>query len=134
MEAAYRPEARPWEWADRLAVLRLHLGEPAKARAAWLAATANAPAAPRLARIAATYLVEGDFDTSRKYYRQAIAADPNSFEAHYGLASLELDAGHAPEATEQALQAQQAAVSEHARLAARSILDVALPYATDKGP
>jgi tetratricopeptide (TPR) repeat protein len=134
METAYRPEARPWEWADRLAVLRLHLGEPARARAAWLAATANAPAAPRLARIAATYFVEGDFDTSRKYYREAIAADPNSFEAHYGLASLELDAGHAPEATEQARLAGKATGSDHARTAARSIVDVASPYATDKNP
>ena len=25
IESAYRPEARPWEWADRLAILRLHL-------------------------------------------------------------------------------------------------------------
>jgi tetratricopeptide (TPR) repeat protein len=129
MEAAYRPEARPWEWADRLAVLRFHLGEPARARAVWLAATANAPAAPRLARIAATYLVEGDFETSRKFYREAIAADPSSFEAHFGLATLEMDAGRAFEATEQARLAEKAATSDHARAAARLISNASSPYA-----
>ncbi len=130
MEAAYRPEARPWEWADRLAVLRLHLGEPSKARAAWLASTANAPAAPRLARLAVTYLVEGDFESSRKFYREAIAADPALFEAHYGLACLELDSGRATEATEQARLAEKAATSDHSRSAARLIIEAASPYAT----
>jgi tetratricopeptide (TPR) repeat protein len=129
MESAYRPEVRPWEWADRLAVLRLHLGEPAKARATWLAATANAPPATRMARIAATYLVEGDFETSRKCFREAIAADPNSFEAHYGLACLELDAARATEATEQARLAEKAATTPHARSAARAIVETASPYA-----
>jgi len=128
MEAAYRPEARPWEWADRLAVLRLHLGEPARARAVWLAATANAPEATRLARIAATYLVEGDFETSRKFYREAIAADPASFEGHFGLATLEMDAGRAFEATEQARLAGKAATTDHARAAARLIANAASPY------
>ena len=132
MEAAYRPEARPWEWSDRLAILRLHLGEPSKARAAWFAASVGAPAASRLARIAATYFVEGDADTARKFYREAIAEDPDSFEAHYGLASLDLDAGRATEATEQARLAEKAASSPHARSAARTIVDVASPYAKDQ--
>ncbi len=86
MESAYRTEARPWEWADRLAVLRLHLGQPSKARAIWLAASTGTPLATRSARVAATYLVEGDFDAARKSFREAIAADPNLFEARYGLA------------------------------------------------
>ncbi len=129
MEAAYRPDARPWDWTDRLAVLRLHLGEPAKARAAWLAAPPSAPAAPRLARIAATYLVEGDDESSRKFYREAIAADPNSFEAHYGLACLELDAGRATEAAEQGRLAEKAATSDHSKSAARRIVETASPYA-----
>ena len=134
MEAAYRAEARPWEWADRLAVLRLHLGEPGRARAIWLAAAVNAPAATRLARIAATYLVEGDFDASRRSYREAIAADPASFEAHFGLAKLELDAGRAVEATEQGRLAEKAATTDHARAAARAIVEVASPYATETSP
>jgi tetratricopeptide (TPR) repeat protein len=144
MQSAYRPEARPWEWADRLAVLQFHLGEPAKARVTWLAASTGTPVAPRLARIAATYLVEGDFESSRKFYRDAIAADPGSCEAHYGLATLELDAGYAAEATEHGQLAEKAATTDHARSAARTIVEAAAPYAarptnpardmTTKGP
>ena len=133
MEAAHRPEARPWEWADRLAVLRLHLGQPARARAIWLAATTKAPAATRSARIAATYLIEGDLDAARKSYREAITADPASFEAHFGLAQLELDAGYAREALDEGRLAEKAASSDHARAAARLIALAAEPYARSIG-
>ncbi len=134
MESAYRPEARPWEWADRLATIRLHLGEPSRARAIWLAAKAGAPAAPRLARIAATYLVEGDFEAARRSYREAIAADPDSFEAHYGLALLESDAGNADPATSEARLAVRSARNDHSRSAARSIFDLASPYSMSRKP
>ena len=128
MEAAYRPEARPWEWADRLAVIELHLGEPAKARAAWIASTGSAPVATRLARIAASYLVEEDFEAARKSYREAIAADAGSFEAHYGLAVLERDAGRALAAVDEARLAERLATTDHAREAARAIVAAAAPY------
>ena len=133
MESAYRPEARPWDWADRLATIRLHLGEPSRARSIWLAAKAGAPAAPRLARIAATYLVEGDFEEARRSYREAIAADPDSFEAHYGLALLESDAGDADPATAEARLAVRSARNDHSRSAARSIFDLASPYIKKPG-
>ena len=129
MEAAIRPEARSWNWADRLAVLRLHLGQPARARSIWLAATAKAPPATRSARIAATYLVEGDFDAARKSYREALAADPASFEAHYGLAVLELDDGHAAEALAAGRLAEKSAATDHSRSESRSIIDATAPYA-----
>src|SRR5262249_19517248 len=35
LERAYAPERPPWEVLDRVATLRLHLGEPARARALW---------------------------------------------------------------------------------------------------
>ncbi len=127
IEGAYRPEARPWEWADRLAILRLHLGQPARARAAWLAA-ANAPEAIRAARVAATHLVEGDFEAARKSYREALAADPSLFEARFGLALLEQDDGHAPEALAQARLAEKAAAGDHSRQAARQIIEAVSPY------
>ena len=129
MEAAYRSEARPWEWADRLAVLRLHLGQPARARAIWLAATTNTLDATRLARVAATYLVESDFEAARKSYRDALAANPNLFEARYGLALLEQDAAHASEALAEARLAEKAAANDHSRSAARLIAISAAPYA-----
>jgi len=133
IEAAHRPEARPWEWADRLAILRLHLGQPARARAAWLAATgALTPTSIRTARVAATYLVEADYEAARKSYREAIAADPNLFEAHYGLALLEQDTGHAPEALEAARLAEKAALNDNARAAARLIAATAGPYASPR--
>ena len=129
MESAHRPEARPWGWADRLAVIRLHLGQPAGARAIWLAATSKAPAATRSARIAATYLVEGDFESARKSYREAIDADPSLFEAHFGLAQLELDAGRAKEALDEGRLAEKAASNDHSRSAARLITLAAEPHA-----
>ena len=130
IEGAYRPEARPWEWADRLAVLRLHLGQPARARAAWLAAPER-PAAIRAARVAATHFIEGDFDAARKSYREALAADPNLFEAHYGLALLEHDDGHAPEALAEARLAEKAAANDHSRQAARQIIQIVTPQVAD---
>ncbi len=123
IEQAHRPDARPWDWADRLAVLRLHLGQPALARAAWLGASgADVPVATRAARVAATYLIESNFDAARKSYREAIALDPNLFEARYGLALLEQDAGRAPEARAEAEPAARVAGNEVDRAAARSIL------------
>src|SRR5262249_27110514 len=91
LERDYPPQARTWDQADRLATLYLHLGEPARARAAWQAAP-QSQAAVRLARIAATHLVEDDFDSARSAYNEALAADPNLFEALYGLAIVEQDA------------------------------------------
>jgi len=130
IESAYRPEARPWDWADRLALLRLHLGQPGKARAAWLAASgALTPISVRTARVAATYLVEADYDAARKTYKEAIAADPNLFEAHYGLALLEQDTGHAPEALEAARLAEKAAPNDNSLASARLIAATAGPYA-----
>jgi tetratricopeptide (TPR) repeat protein len=129
MEAAHRPDARPWEWADRLAVLRLHLGQPDKARATWLAATRGALLATQSARIAATYLVEGDFESARKSYREALAADPKSFEARYGLALLEQDAGDADQALAEARLAEKSAPNDHSRTAARQIIAAVEPYA-----
>ena len=129
IESAYRPEARPWDWADRLALLRLHLGQPDQARAAWLAASgALTPISVRSARVAATYLIEGEYDLARKSYREAIAADPNLFEAHYGLAIIEQDTGHAAEALEAARLAEKAATTDNARAAARLIATTAAPY------
>ncbi len=137
IEGAFRPEARPWDWADRLARLRLHLGQPARARATWLAANgALTPVSVRTARVAAADFAEGDLDAARKSYREAIASDPSLFEAHYGLALLEQDAGHAPEALAEARLAEKAAANDHAREAARQIAATAAPYAASppKGP
>ncbi len=133
MEAAYRAEARPWDWADRLATLRLHLGQPARARAIWLAAGAGAPEATRAARVAATFVVEDDLESARKSYRQALAADPGLFEARFGLALLEQDAGHAPEALAEARLAEKAAANDHSRAAARQVAITAAPYAKRAG-
>jgi tetratricopeptide (TPR) repeat protein len=128
IEGAHRTGARPWEWADRLAVLRLHLGQPDQARAAWQAAT-GAPAATRSARVAVTQLVEGDFEAARKSYREALAAEPALFEAHYGLAVLEQDDGQAAEALAHARLATKAATNDHSRQAARGIVSAVTGYA-----
>ena len=127
VEAAHRDDARPWPWADRLATIRLHLGQPARARAVWRAAV-GAPPGVQAARVAATYLVEGDFTQARTNYTAAVAADSQLFEAHYGLARLEQEAGHAAAAVAAAQLAEQAAPDERTRVLARQISAQAAPY------
>jgi len=121
LEQAYPPETAPWEVLERVATLRLHLGEPGRARELLQkAATVREPAV-RDARIAMTYLVEGDLEAARRHYRLAIAAQPGLFEAHYCLAVLEQDAGDAVSAYDQARKAVASAGNDASRSAARRI-------------
>ena len=51
LERAYPPAKAPWEIVNRIATLRLHLGEPEKARALWQEASSVPRPAVREARI-----------------------------------------------------------------------------------
>jgi tetratricopeptide (TPR) repeat protein len=126
---AYPDGSRPWEVTDRLATLSLHLGEPAIARSFWEEAVNPPRPAVRAARVAATHLVEGSFDAARKSYGDALALDPALFEARYGLAVLEQDAGRAPEALASSRVAAEQAPNDVARDAARAIATFVGPYA-----
>jgi tetratricopeptide (TPR) repeat protein len=129
LESAYPAERRPWEVADRLGTLWLHLGEPGRARAAWERA-GSPPAELRKARLAMTHLVEGHFDVAYRLYREAATAAPDRFEAHYGLAVLEQDTGRAAAALAAALAAQETAPNDVARSAAGAIVRLVRPYAS----
>ena len=124
---------RTWAGADRLATLLLQLGEPSRARRAWIEADAPPRGALRAARVALTFLVEGEMEAARRGYREAIAAEPSLFEAQYGLAALEFDAGRAAEALAAAGQALALATGPPARSAARSFVEMAAPHA-GRGP
>ena len=130
LETAFGPAERTWEQADRLATLRLHLGRPDLARKVWREAAKVPRPAVRDARVAVTYLVEGDFDAARNAYASAIAAEPNLFEARYGLAILERDAGRGDEALAAALAAEASAGTDVAREVARRLAEFCRPYAT----
>jgi tetratricopeptide (TPR) repeat protein len=121
LERAYPTAKAPWEIVDRIAALRLHLGEPEKARALWQAASSVPRPALREARKGAAFLAEGRFDEARHAFEQALSTDPALFEARYGLAVLEQDDGHASAAYEHALAAIESAPSDVARSAARAI-------------
>jgi tetratricopeptide (TPR) repeat protein len=133
LERAYPGEPRPWEITDRIGTLWMHLGEPVRARAAWENAPAASDAASgrRAARLAATYLVEGDIDTARRHYRAALSAAPDLFEAHYGLAVLEQDAGQAAAALGAARGALSSAPDDVSRSAAGAIANLVRPYAAE---
>ena len=73
------------------------------------------------ARIGATYLAEEDFDAAHRAYRRALDAKPGLFEACYGLAVLEQDAGDATAAFELAKKAVAAAPDDRSRQAAARI-------------
>jgi tetratricopeptide (TPR) repeat protein len=126
---AYPAEPRPWEVTDRLATLWLHLGAPERARALWEKALAPPRSAVRSSRVAFAHLVEGSFDTARAGFREALRSEPDQFEAWYGLALLEQDAGRAAEARAAALRAVALAPAPAARAAAESILSLVTPYA-----
>ena len=96
---------------------------------AWQQAAASPQPAVRLARIAVTHLVEVEFDAARRAYKEALASDPKLFEALYGLAVLEQDAGNTPAALEAALAAESNAPGDTARAAAQAIAGWVRPYA-----
>jgi tetratricopeptide (TPR) repeat protein len=129
LEQAYPPEKAPWDILDRIATLRLHLGEPVKARDLWQRAAAVPRPAVRDARLAVTYLAEGQFGPARAAYQRALASDSSLFEARYCLAVLEQDAGRAAAAHENALAAIESAPSEVARSAARAIASAVSRFA-----
>jgi tetratricopeptide (TPR) repeat protein len=123
IDEAMPPERSSGEALDRAAALRLHLGEPARARTLWEHGVTTAPdPAIVVSRIAVTYLVEGDFEAARQSYGRALAVSPGLFEACYGLAVLEADAGNARDAFHLAQRAAAAAGDERLRNAAGLIL------------
>jgi hypothetical protein len=128
LERAYPAGGRPWEVSDRIASLRLHLGEPERARAVWQEGLAPADRGLRPARVASTYHVEGETEKARRLYHEALAASARLFEAHYGLAVLEQDAGRAAEAHRAASAAVRSAPSDIAAAAARLIVDQTAPF------
>lgn len=136
LERAHPAERAPWDVLDRMATLRLHLGEPAQARAYWQRGMGEAPdPAIAAARIAATYLAEEDFEAARKSYRRALAAKPGLFEACYGLAVLEADAGEAAAALEMARKAVASAPDDRSRDASASLLQAVERFAAPRdGP
>jgi tetratricopeptide (TPR) repeat protein len=121
LEQAYRSQPAPWEIIDKIATLRLHLGEPSRARDWWQKATSIPQPGLRDARIGTTYLVEGDFDAARRYYHQALDIDHDLLEARYCLAVLEQDAGLASAAHAAALRVVEGAQDDSLRSAARAI-------------
>jgi tetratricopeptide (TPR) repeat protein len=129
LEGAYPAEKAPWEALDRMATFHLHLGDPARARALWQKAVSAPNAAVRHARIAMAYLIENRFDTARRTYEQALAASPDLFEARYGLAILEQDAGRAQAAYRQAVSAIECAPDDVARSAARAVASAVSRFA-----
>ncbi|WZO96039.1 tetratricopeptide repeat protein [Isosphaeraceae bacterium EP7] len=128
LERADRPEARPWDRADQAASLRLALGDPAGARALWLSAVGNTRPALLLARVGATYYVEGNLEGAKLAFAEALTNEPRLFDAAYGLALVEQDNGHAGPAVDAARLAVEVAPDDTARRAAYQIQELAGPF------
>ena len=129
LEQAYQSQHTPWEIVDKIATLRLHLGEPDRARDWWQKATSIPQPGLRDARIGTTYLVAGDFDAARRFYHQALELEPDLVEARYCLAVLEQDAGNASAAHSEALRVLEAAKDKTLRSAARAIVTAVAKFA-----
>ena len=121
LEQAFPPEKASWSTVDKMATIRLHLGEPAKARAIWEKATTCPNPALRESRIATSYLAENDFDAARSRYKLALQSDPTLFDALYCMAVLEQDAGNAPAAFDLAQKAARATKDAAWQAAARAV-------------
>ncbi len=128
LEQAYQSQHAPWEIVEKIATLRLHLGEPDRARDWWQKATSIPQPGLRDARIGTTYLVEGHFDAARRHYHQALAIEPDLLEARFCLAVLEQDAGNASAAHSEALRVVESAKDETLR-AARAIATASARFA-----
>ncbi|MEJ7638364.1 MAG: tetratricopeptide repeat protein, partial [Singulisphaera sp.] len=124
LERAYPVETRPWEVADRLGTLWLPRGAPGPPREVWEGALAPPRPALRKARVALTHLVDGSFDAARQAFREAMSGDPKLFEAAYGLAVLETDAGRAAEALAASRTAVALAPNDIARSASKTLMDL----------
>ncbi len=127
LEDAYGPEGRTWELIDRIATLRLHLGQTDQARALWQSAVSVPRPALKMARVAVTYLAQDDYTAARGAYHEALAIEPGLFEALYGLAVLEADAGRRAAARAAAKSAMETAPSDVARTAVRELLTTIEP-------
>jgi tetratricopeptide (TPR) repeat protein len=129
LEQAEPADTRSWAETDRIATLRLHLGQAERARTLWQNAASPPKVGLRESRIGFARMAEGSLDAARESFRAALAADPKQFDAYYGLAVLELDLGHAPEALAAAEMAATLAPHDTARTTAREIAGLAQPYA-----
>lgn len=134
LERSHPPEKRPWGVTDELATIWLHLGRPDLARAVWRSCTRPPNPAIVRARVAASYLVEDDFDPARDEYQEALRLDPNLFEAQFGLAILEQDAGNADAARAAARLARGLAPNNVARNAVVALEDFVDPYCLKPKP
>ncbi len=121
LEQAYPDSTRTWEVSERIATLRLHLGDPEHARQVLQNGLPPAQTALRASRVAMTFLIEDEFDQARKLFDEAIKLAPDLFEARYGLAVLEQDAGRAAAAFSAAREAERVATSDFARSSAQAI-------------
>jgi len=128
VESALADEGGPWALADTAATLRLHLGDPVRARWHW--ERAGEPPRPglRQARIGLANLIAAQTQQAREQLTQAIKINPELFEAHYLLAVLEQDSGNALPALEAAQNALKQAADEVDRLAARVLAAGLAPY------
>ncbi|WP_152051408.1 tetratricopeptide repeat protein [Tautonia marina] len=132
LEQQYPTGERDWETADRIASLHMHLGDPDRARTSWQSVVEPPNPAVRLARVAATYYTEDHLDTARDTYRQALIEDPELFDAHFGLALVEFDAGRAEVALDSARNALSLAPDDAARAAVETIIRRVEPYAVTR--
>jgi tetratricopeptide (TPR) repeat protein len=123
------PVSWPWPVADRLATAYLQLGRPAQARRVWERAPAPSTAA-RLCRLATTHWVERDFDVAVHLYHQALAKDPTSAEACWGLAMVHTQAGQAGRALAACRKALQLTVTQQERVGLQILQDLLPPYTT----
>ena len=101
LEKAYPAAKAPWDVLDRIATLRLHLGEPEKARASG--GGASSVPNPRSATHGSGQPIWPRSSSTRPEgpMSRPLPPQPDLFEARYGLAVLEQDAGRATAAYEQ---------------------------------
>jgi tetratricopeptide (TPR) repeat protein len=130
LESAYPAENRPWVISDRIATIRLHLGEPERAHKIWSEAKLVTSEALRKARVAVALFAKLDFDGARKSYQEAIQLDPKLFEAYYGLIVLEADMRNAKGSVELITRATQLYIAPHnsASTALKTLLDLIEPH------
>ena len=134
LEKANPPERSSWEVLDRMATLRLHLGEPARRGRSGSRGSARRPIRRSRRRASVPPIWPRRTSTPRiARIGRALDAKPGLFEACYGLAVLEQDAGEATAAYELATRAVAAAPDDRSREAAARIAAAVERFAATAG-
>jgi hypothetical protein len=122
------PVELPWQVADQVGGVYMHLGRPADARLIWEAARGCPSPAMRHCRLGCTFWVERDFAAAIRQFEEVRAEDESPAEACWALAMLHAQLGQAESALGACRRGLQLRLNERQRSDLEALQDLLGPY------